>query len=201
MRIKENIKKTWDFIWNSNSIWSWILSILLAFIIVKFVFFPLMSLALGTSMPLVVVESGSMHHQGSFIGNAIGLEDNFKIWWENSKSWYEQRGISETEAKNWNLNTGLEKGDIVLVTRTNQPKIGDIIIFKANQKYPIIHRIVNIKSINGKIVYSTKGDNNADQLYIEKQIPEDTIIGKAVLKIPKLGWIKLAAVELIKNIK
>ena len=200
-KIKENLKKTWDFIWNSDSIWSWILSIVLAFVVVKFVFFPLLSLALGTSMPLVVVESTSMHHPGSFVGNAIGLEDDFKTWWNQEKYWYEARGITEQEAVEWPLNTGLEKGDIVLVSRADNPEVGDIIIFDASQAHPIIHRIVNIKNINGNVVYSTKGDNNAAQIYSEQQIPEDTIIGKAVLKIPKVGWLKLAVVEFIDNLK
>lgn len=152
-------------------------------------------------MPLVVVESSSMHHPGSFIGNVIGLENNFKIWWEQGKSWYETRGIDEAEASTWPLSTGLEKGDIVIVTRANQPAIGDIIIFNANQAHPVIHRIVNIKSVNGEIVYSTKGDNNADQLYVEKQIPEDALIGKATFKIPKLGWLKLGLVEFINSFR
>jgi len=200
-KIRKLLKKTWNFIWNDDSIWSWIISIILAFIIVKFIFFPLLSLALGTSMPLVVVESGSMHHPGSFIGNAIGLEDNFKIWWENSKSWYESTGITKEEASTWPLKTGLEQGDIVIVTKTKEPEIGDIIIFNANKKHPIIHRIVNIKSVNGNLVYSTKGDNNPGQLAIEKQIPKDVIIGKAVFKIPKLGWLKLGLVEFIEKLK
>ncbi len=198
---KSKLGKAWDFIWNSNSIWSWILSIILAFIIVKFAFFPLLSLVLGTSMPLVVVESSSMHHSGSFIGNTIGLQDNFQLWWEQEKSWYETRGITREQAGEWRLNTGLEKGDIVVVTAAENLEVGDIIIFNANQAHPVIHRIVNIKSINGEIVYSTKGDNNSDQLYVEKQIPEDALVGKAVFKIPKLGWLKLALVEFINGFR
>ena len=201
MEIKENLKKVWDFIWNSNSIWSWILSIILAFIVVKFAFFPLLSLTLGTSMPLVVVESSSMHHSGSFIGNTIGLQNSFEAWWSDAKSWYEARGMTMQQAENWPLKTGLEKGDIVILARAKQPSIGDIIIFNANQAHPIIHRIINITSINGNIVYSTKGDNNSDQLYIEKQIPEDAIVGKATFRIPKLGWLKLGLVELINSFR
>ena len=55
--------------------------------------------------------------------------------------------------------------------------------------------------MNGDIVYSTKGDNNQGQLFIEKQIPEDALVGQAVLKIPKIGWLKLIFVELIDALK
>jgi len=188
--------KAWNFIWYGDSIASWIVSLLLAFVIVKFVFFPLLSLTLASSMPLVVVESESMHHPGSFIGNAIGLQDNFKVWWTEKGSWYEIQGISEGEAENWPFRTGLEMGDIVVISGYGTYEIGDTIVFNAGQRYPIIHRIVDITQIDGRTIYSTKGDNNSGQLVGEKSITEDQILGKAVMKLPKLGWVKLGFVRL-----
>jgi len=190
--------KIWHFLWKEDSLLSWIVSLVLAFIIVKFIFFPLLSLIFATSMPLVVVESGSMHHPGSFIGNTLGLQSNFQLWWQQSGNWYQNRGITETQAENWPLNTGLEIGDIVLVSGRGTPEIGDIIIFNANQQHPLIHRIIGIKNISGEIYYSTKGDNNSDQLVAETSIPKDALIGKAILRIPKLGWIKLVFVKLFQ---
>lgn len=198
MEFKENLKKIWNFIWNDDSIWSWILSLILAFIIVKFIFFPLLSLTLATKLPLVVVESSSMHHPGSFVGNAIGLQDSFQVWWTQAKEWYEERGIEEKKAGSWPLRTGMEKGDIIVVSGYGEPEIGDVVIFNANQAHPIIHRIINKSVINGQIVYATKGDNNPEQLIIEKEIPEDALVGKAVFRIPKLGWVKLIFVDAIK---
>jgi signal peptidase I len=197
-KIIENLKKTWRFIWKDDSLLSWILSLLLAFIIVKFIFFPLLSLILATSLPLVVVESGSMHHPGTFIGNAIGMQENFDIWWENEGKWYKIRDIDKEDAESWPLKTGLEMGDIVLVTGHGNLEVGDIIIFKANKKYPIIHRIINITEENGGKIYSTKGDNNPGQLFTEKEIKEEAVVGKAVLKVPKLGWVKLGLVKIIR---
>jgi signal peptidase I len=192
--IKEVWKKVWNFIWKDESIWSWIVSLILAFIIVKFIFFPLLSLAFATSLPLVVVESGSMHHPGGFIGNTLGLQSNFETWWQQAEYWYLEKGISKETAKEWPLRTGLEIGDIVLVSGHGKDnlKVGDIIIFEAGQAHPLIHRIMEIKNVSGKIYYSTKGDNNPDQLPVEKQISEEQIIGKALFSIPKLGWVKLA---------
>lgn len=192
---KEALKKFWLWLWHSNSVWSWIVSLIFVFIVVKFMFFPLLSLILATKLPLVVVESSSMHHSGSFFGNLFGLQGSFDSWWPSINSWYEEAGIEKTEAENWQLRTGFEKGDIIVVRGSKNFELGDVIIFEANTKHPVIHRIINISEINGQKVYSTKGDNNAGQLYFEKQIPEEALIGKAVFRIPKLGWVKLIFTE------
>ena len=198
---KNSIKKAWDFIWNDNSLLSWIVSLALAFIIVKFILFPALSFLLGTSMPLVVVESSSMHHSGGFAGNVMGLENNFEIWWNEKNDWYLKQGISKSEAENWPLKTGLEMGDIIVVTKPDTLKVGDIIIFEAGQRHPLIHRIVEIKDTEQGKIYSTKGDNNSGQLISEKQISEDDLIGKAKLRIPKIGWLKLAIVKIPQGFK
>lgn len=201
--IKEAAKKSWNFIWKDDSWLSWIVSLILAFIIVKFIFFPLLSLALGTSLPLVVVESSSMSHasSGSFLGNIFSTSASFNSWWNQAKPWYEEKNITKQEAESWPMKTGMEKGDIIVVYGRNKPEIGDTIVFNANTQYPIIHRVIDIFEINGQVIYSTKGDNNPGQLEIEKSIPENALIGKAIFKIPKLGWIKLAFVEIINLFK
>ncbi len=144
-----------------------------------------------------------MEHPGSFVGNVIGLGSNVELWWEDQVGetkrgdWYETRDISITEAKSWPLRTGFDKGDIMVVYGRFKPQVGDVIIFNANTQHPIIHRIVNIKE-DGAL--ETKGDNNNAQLPIEKNISENAIIGKAVFRIPKLGWLKLIFVEIVQAI-
>ncbi len=190
-------RKTWNFLWKDDSIWSWLVSLALAFVIVKFIFFPALSFVLGTSMPLVVVESSSMYHEGSAFKSLTGLavtsQDSFSSWWDSNSEWYESRGISYDQAENWNFKSGLDKGDIIVVIGVEKPKEGDVIIFEAGQKHPIIHRTVSSNSDS----FQTKGDNNLDQLDVEKQITQNEIIGKAVIRIPKLGWIKLVFIEII----
>lgn len=195
---QNKLKQFWNWLWNSDSIWSWIVSLALAFIIVKFIFFPLLSFSLGTSLPLVVVESSSMEHpQATFIGNIIGTDNSFEAWWKEQSSWYESRGITEQQAQTWDLKTGFDKGDIMLVYGRGNIETGDVIIFEANTKHPIIHRII---SVTGNTI-QTKGDNNAAQLDIEKNISESAIVGKAVVRIPKLGWLKLIFVELANSFR
>ena len=57
------IKKAWNWIWKSNSIWSWIIALAIIYIFIKFIFFPGLSLITGTILPLAGVESSSMDHQ------------------------------------------------------------------------------------------------------------------------------------------
>jgi len=196
-KFKRFWKKFWFIIWEDESFLGWIISLLFAFLVIKFLFFPSLSLILGTKMPLVVVESGSMHHPGSFVMNYFGSDKLFDEWWNASGKWYEQRGITFNQTFDWSLRNGIEIGDVAVAIRAKNLEVGDVIIFNAEQRYPIIHRIVNISIINNKSVYSTKGDNNAGQLFVETRIPEDAIIGKAVFSIPIIGWIKLIFVKIL----
>ncbi len=139
-----------------------------------------------------------MHHPGSFVGNVIGSEKNFELWWKEVGSWYKKKNINFEEAKTWPLKTGLEVGDIVLVSGWGDLKVGDVIVFNANQRHPIIHRIVEIKNVSGEIFYSTKGDNNSGQLASEKNISQEAVLGKAIFRIPKVGWVKLVFVKLFE---
>jgi signal peptidase I len=191
--LKYKLKKLWDFLWKSNSIWSWIIDLILIFIIVKFIFFPVMGLILATPLPFVIVESNSMHHDG-----------NFDEWYSEFGLWYENNEITKEEILKWPYDNGLDKGDIIVVLGKNpsEYEVGDIIIFKTEvQTIPIIHRLVDIEQDENEFLFSTKGDNNQAQLIyfgfnVEKDINQENIFGKAAFRIPYLGWAKLFFVEL-----
>src|SRR5574344_106335 len=56
------------------------------------------------------------------------------------------------------------KGDAVIVRKLNKDdlkniEIGDIIVYSHDNKY-IVHRVIKIKNVNGKLLFNTKGDNN-----------------------------------------
>jgi hypothetical protein len=124
-------------------------------------------------------------------------EDNFDEWWNNNSPWYEARGITKNKFKSFSLYNGLNKGDIVFAWGKGEFHQGDIIIFNAQTQHPLIHRIIMEKPI------ATKGDHNKDQLtrannvnsIDETNISKNDIYGKAVLRIPYLGWIKLIFFE------
>ena len=56
-------KKFWYFIWEDNSIWSWIVNVILAFLLIKFLVYPGLGIILGTDYPIVAVVSESMEHK------------------------------------------------------------------------------------------------------------------------------------------
>ena len=61
-KFKNTLIKTWKFIWDNDSPLSWILNVIIAFILVKFIIYPGLGLLLGTTHPVVAVVSGSMSH-------------------------------------------------------------------------------------------------------------------------------------------
>jgi len=86
----------------------------------------------------------------------------------------------------------LQKGDLIVVKGSESFEVGDIIVFDVSQYgYPIIHRIIDIDS--GEI--STKGDHNS--VKDPWKIKEENIHGKAILKVPILGWVKIVFTDII----
>lgn len=173
-------KKTWNFLQEDSWI-SFAVTLLLAFIIIKFVFFSGLSLLTGTSLPLVIVESCSMYHPEA------GFEKTFE------SQIYENYGINLDDTPYWDFQNGLNKGDMVFVVSADNLEVGDVIIFNGGIANPLIHRIVSVGE-----TYSTKGDNyktNSNQLNSEKIIEKDRIVGKALFKVPMVGWAKLIFFE------
>ncbi len=186
MELKRGLRDAWRWLWYSDSLLSWVVSLVLIFLIVKFIAYPVIGFVFGTSLPLVVVESDSMKHPGDF-------ED----WWMVYGKFYEDYGINKEAWRDMPFSNGLYKGDIVVVFGSdfNDLREGDVVIFSPPEGgKAIIHRVVNINSYSRNL--ETKGDNNVMQLSIEKSVGESQILGKAVLRVPYFGWIKLFIVEL-----
>lgn len=182
------LKKIWNFIWKEDSFASWVVNVILAFLIVKFLIFPGLGFVLETSHPVVAVVSESMNHNGYF-------DD----WWERQGSWYEKKGISKEVFQTFDMKNGFSKGDIIFLKGKESFEIGDIIVFTANSNNPIIHRVV----AKNEDVYQTKGDANSDssESLGETSITNARIIGKALFRVPYLGWIKVWASEIAGGIK
>lgn len=193
--LKKIIKDFWFLVWKDDSFKGWLLSIIFIFLIIKFIFFPFLSLITGTSLPLAIVESCSMYHEGN-------LFSNFDLWWENNEYKYQQFDIEKQDFSSFPLKKGFNKGDVLILGKADPEKleIGDIIVFEAGQRNPVIHRIVEIIQENDKKYFSTIGDNNLGQTDFEKRIPEEKIIGKTIFKaLPYAGWIKLVFFEWQKH--
>jgi signal peptidase I len=207
-KIKQTIKKTWKFLWESDSALSWILNIIIAFVLVKFIIYPGLGLFLGTTHPVVAVVSGSMSHDlenGNICGySPSNYESNFDGYWKVCGKWYENNNINKETANTWKFRNGFNKGDIMILmgVKPKDINVGDVIVFKSPLlSDPIIHRAVK-KSLNNTIVFQTKGDHNNDSInqHGEYNVDQSRIIGKAVLRVPYLGWIKILAVDMVQYV-
>ena len=117
-------KKFWHFIWEDDSVWSWIANVALAFILIKFIVYPTLVL-LQTTHPVVAVVSESMEHDASF-----------DLWWINSNSWYVSNGISKDNFEGFKLKTDLIKEYIIILKGKNPAniKVGNVIVFWSTKK-------------------------------------------------------------------
>lgn len=175
-------KKVYDFIVHDDSIWSWLVNFVLAFIIVKFMIYPGLALILGSQLPLVAVISGSMEHEGL----------SFDQWWEQNGYWYEEKNITKEMFQEYKFKNGFNKGDVMVLMGADNSKVGDVLVYSSElHNYPIIHRVTFINELG----FVIKGDNNdVSDPYI---VIEDQVVGKAVLRIPYIGWIKIWFAQIV----
>jgi len=196
-KLKQFLKRFWWVVWKDDSFRGWLISLIFIFVVIKFIFFPLLNLITGTTLPLAIVESCSMYHQGNVFSN-------FDNWWLNHENKYAKFEITKNTFEESIFHNGFSKGDILFIMRAKpqEIEIGDVIIFNGGQENPIIHRIIKITKDQEteKLIFSTIGDNNNGQLSLEINISEDQIVGKPVARIvPSLGWGKLIFYEYKKS--
>lgn len=94
----------------------------------------------------------------------------------------------------------LNRGDLVVVKGTEADTIvvGDVIVYhNPFQGVAVVHRVVDIKEENGRLIFYTKGDNDVTNRLTDQDagiappINEHYIKGRVVLTIPKLGWFRV----------
>lgn len=196
-------KRLWYFIWYDDSLLSWLANIVLAFILIKFIFYPALGALFGTSLPLVAVISESMEHRA-----------DFDTWWGNPElcagdgvcpysagKWYYDFGITKEEFQSFPLHNGFNRGDVILLGRASNLELGDIVVFQSQKSYPIIHRIVSVRQDDQGTYYVTKGDNNPQPIVEfdldESQVRPEQLLGKARFKVPYIGYVRLLFGELV----
>ncbi|MBI4739460.1 signal peptidase I [Candidatus Woesearchaeota archaeon] len=196
--IQRTARRIWKFIWEEDSWASLFVNIILAFVIIKFIVYPGLGLILHTPYPIVAVVSGSMEHDGSF-----------ESWWsskalcgQNSCSQaehYQQAGIAKEDFQEFPYKNGFNIGDIMILygTKPEDIRVGNVIVFRSSNTDPIIHRVIKIKEKSGEVFFTTKGDHNSASLAFESYIPEEVYLGRAVWRVPYLGYIKIVFVKLI----
>lgn len=206
--------KVWYFIWHDDSLASWLVNIILAFILIKFVIYPGLGAILGTDLPVVAVVSESMDHgyvkdgcnqRYVLCGDVITHKADKQSYWDTCGEWYEERGLTQEAFDTFKLSNGFSKGDIIVLKgkKPENIQVGDIIVFRSTKPYPIIHRVTAKQQTANGLVFQTKGDHNEKQItetgLNEQHVPEDIIIGTAAARIPMLGWVKIALVDLLNG--
>ena len=86
------------------------------------------------------------------------------------------------------MEPAIKMGSIVAVKPSENYNIGDVITFGpyTKTKAPTTHRIYDIKVIEGKPIYITKGDaNNAPDA---REVRQREVIGKVLFNLPYLGY-------------
>lgn len=215
--MKKDLKRFWKFLWEDDSILSWCVNLLLAFIVIKFVIYPVLGLLFATNFPVVAVVSGSMEHgftpRAEFDdqviytycsnkiqkqSSSINLKDygSFNEFWDNCGEWYSRYNITKDQFRDFSFTNGFNKGDVMVLhgTKPEKIKVGDVIVFIGKSRPdPIIHRVVSSELRSDGMHFVTKGDHNEDSFSQigEDDITEDMYLAKAVLKIPYLGWVKI----------
>ncbi len=213
-KIRIVARRIWHFLWEEDSAWSWIANIVIAFLVIRFIFYPVLGLALGTTYPIVAVVSESMEHglhQGVLCGESFrDWKDSFNNYWDACGGWYEERSISQAQFQRFPFPNGFDKGDVIILWRSNEKntEVGDILVFRGNRPQPVIHRVVRVWEENDEndedrnnTYYQTKGDHNRNSIegdFGETKIGKERIIGKGIVRIPYLGWIKILFVEAVR---
>ncbi|MBI2667122.1 hypothetical protein HYX13_05925 [Candidatus Woesearchaeota archaeon] len=204
---KAILKGFWRFFWYDDSVASWLVNVIVAFAVIKFLVYPGLGLLLGTPFPIVAVVSESMEHAPEneiLCGQQFtAFQESFDNYWKVCGEWYETRGIEKEEFQKFPFKNGFDKGDVIILWRANSNvHLGDILVFQGDKPQPIIHRVVKITEENsGKRYYQTKGDHNSESIDSgvgEMHITQERVYGKGVLRIPYLGWVKIGFVEVVK---
>lgn len=97
-------------------------------------------------------------------------------------------------------------GDLLVLQNipSDRLQVDDVVVFEVSTRsYDIVHRIIEIqyRSLDGKLYFRTKGDNNPSADYFRGSecwngmIPEENVIGKVIFSVPIVGYVSLAVMS------
>ena len=118
-------------------------------------------------LPLVVVTSCSMYHQGS-LWNGAGCHPYSSVNWD---SWLISHNISKEKISGFPFQNGFSMGDMVLTITPDgkgvilpifpETRLGDVVIYNRDRLHkgnePIIHRVVGIVRIRNWEINNSEG--------------------------------------------
>ena len=205
--LRHHAKRTWHFFWHEDSVVSWIANLIVAFLLIRYIVYPVLAIILGTSFPIVAVVSESMEHglhKGVICGQQFDeFHESFDNYWDVCGSWYENCNLTKAEFRSFPFRNGFNKGDVIILWRANNGnlKVGDILVFQGNKPQPIIHRVIKTWQEGDNHYYQTKGDHNSKSMtgpLGESRISEQRVLGKGAVRIPYLGYMKILFVDAVR---
>lgn len=212
------LKRFWKYLWHDDSLGSYVLNFIFAFIFIKYLFFPTIGFLLNNDYPMVAIVSGSMEHKivnhNVCDKNVVDTQNknlNFDEWWSLCGTYYEKINITKADFKDFDYSGGLNIGDM-MVLYGKDPKnieVGEILVFIPQdrnffvQKGPVIHRVVDKweNENDGKFYFATKGDHNSEIFKdFENNISSDNVIAVGVVRIPYMGYVKIMFTKLVSYV-
>lgn len=136
-----------------------------------------------TPEPVVAVESQApTRHRWAM---ATALSAVAAIWFISGFF-----GVQPIAVSGPSMTPTFELGDLVIVQRVEPADIvvGDVVQFQKGST-DVIHRVVEIRTERGALVFVTQGDGNN---VADDPISSSRIRGRVVTVIPKLGWPSIA---------
>lgn len=208
-------KRFWNYLWHDDSFGSYILSLFVAFILIKFLLFPTLGFVLNNDFPIVAIVSGSMEHKivnhqicDKSVLDISSKSLNHDEWWSFCGNYYEKNyNLSQDDFKEFEYKNGLNIGDVMVLygKKPSNIDVGEVIVFIPQDKMvngesmfftnygPVIHRVTKKFEENGTLYFQTKGDHNPlSKDRFEQKIPANDVIGVSVIRIPYIGYVKLA---------
>ena len=203
-----DIKSLIRYIFKGEDFISHVLFFVVLLILFKFILLPSVGFVMNTPYPLTAVVSESMEQRMSsnqVCGQRVESDDTRDFWEICGEYYKEQFQISREEFESFRFSSGFNRGDVMIVygRAAESIEVGDVILFKGQDKVtlpdgtqeslfylnfgPIIHRVVQIEEINNSLYFTTKGDNNPIVMPKEIRIPQEDVLGTAVVRIPYLG--------------
>lgn len=87
------------------------------------------------------------------------------------------------------MEPNIKTGSVVFIKPVSTYVVGDVITYGKDTKIdvPTTHRIVESRSVEGLLLFKTKGDANEDADKVE--VTQKEVIGKVVLDVPYVGYL------------
>lgn len=90
------------------------------------------------------------------------------------------------------MRPSLERGDWVVLKNQPSYSVHDVVVFSLNPGNAYVHRVVALAQYpasSGGVGYRTKGDANSNP--DGWTVPAEAVVGKVVMRIPRLGYLSL----------